>query len=150
MRNRLLAALRFWSVSMAGSAGADTYVNGYVRKDGTYVQPHYRTDPDSTKLNNYSTQGNVNPYTGQAGTVDPYATNNSLGTNNNLSATGAASDGGNRGQNRRMSMTTRPRIARNGVQCWRRNGAGTTAAARSRSRRPSLGEGPERRHVRLR
>jgi hypothetical protein len=24
------------------SAGADTYVDGYFRKDGTYVQPHYR------------------------------------------------------------------------------------------------------------
>jgi hypothetical protein len=47
-------------------------VKGYVRKDGTYVAPHYRSNPNSTKLDNYSTQGNVNPYTGQQGTVNPY------------------------------------------------------------------------------
>ena len=43
-----------------------------MRKDGTYVQPHHRTAPDNNRLNNYSTQGNVNPYTGQMGTVNPY------------------------------------------------------------------------------
>jgi len=56
----------------SGIACADNYVQGYVRKDGTYVQPHYQTAPDSTRMNNYSTQGNVNPYTGQAGTHNPY------------------------------------------------------------------------------
>ena len=59
-------------LALVGTAQADEYVNGYVRKDGTYVQPHYRTAPDSTIQNNYSTQGNVNPYTGQPGTVNPY------------------------------------------------------------------------------
>ncbi len=56
----------------AGTAQADVYVNGYYRKDGTYVQPHYRSNPDGNRFNNYSTQGNVNPYTGRAGTVNPY------------------------------------------------------------------------------
>jgi len=51
---------------------ADTHVNGYYRKDGTYVKPHYRSDADSNPFNNYSTKGNVNPYTGQRGTVNPY------------------------------------------------------------------------------
>lgn len=50
----------------------DVYVNGYTRQDGTYVQPHHRTTPDNSLLNNYSTQGNTNPYTGQQGTVNPY------------------------------------------------------------------------------
>ena len=54
-----------------GAASAQVHVNGYTKKDGTYVAPHERTAPDSTKLNNYSTQGNVNPYTGRAGTVSP-------------------------------------------------------------------------------
>lgn len=57
-------------------AAADQYVRGYTRSDGTYVQPHYRSSPDSQQWNNYSTQGNVNPYTGQQGsqrdtTYDP-------------------------------------------------------------------------------
>jgi len=44
------------------------YVNGYTRKDGTYVEPHYRSSPNSTQQDNYGTYGNVNPYTGQRGT----------------------------------------------------------------------------------
>lgn len=58
--------------AMTLGAAADTYVNGYFRSDGTYVQPHYRSNPDSSRLNNWSTQGNVNPHTGKEGTVDPY------------------------------------------------------------------------------
>ena len=56
----------------ASSAFADVYVRGYTRSDGTYVQPHYRSSPNSTTLDNYSTRGNTNPYTGKRGTVDPY------------------------------------------------------------------------------
>jgi hypothetical protein len=46
---------------------------GYVTKNGTYVEPSYATKPNDTKLDNYSTKGNVNPYTGKEGTKDPYA-----------------------------------------------------------------------------
>jgi hypothetical protein len=51
---------------------ADVHIRGHYRSNGTYVQPHYRSSPNGTTLDNYSTKGNVNPYTGQAGTVDPY------------------------------------------------------------------------------
>jgi len=50
----------------------DVYVRGYYRSDGTYVKPHYRTAPDNNPWNNYSTWGNVNPYTGERGYEDPY------------------------------------------------------------------------------
>lgn len=50
------------------AALADEYVNGYYRKDGTYVQPYTRSSPDKTVTNNYSYRGNTNPYTGQTGT----------------------------------------------------------------------------------
>ena len=53
-------------------ATAQVHVKPHVTKDGTYVQGHTRTAPNSTKLDNYSTQGNVNPYSGQTGTVNPY------------------------------------------------------------------------------
>ena len=56
----------------AASAFAQTYVRPYTRSDGTTVQGHYRTAPNNTILDNYSTRGNVNPYTGKPGTVDPY------------------------------------------------------------------------------
>ena len=45
----------------ASAALADVYVDGYYRKDGSYVKPHYRSDPDSTPNNNWSTRGNINP-----------------------------------------------------------------------------------------
>ena len=61
----LLTALSFPAI-------ADTYVQGYQRSDGTYVQPHYRSDPDSSTANNWSTKGNVNPYTGKEGTQNSY------------------------------------------------------------------------------
>lgn len=56
---------------ISASSFADQHVNGYMRRDGTYVQPHYQTAPDRNPYNNYSTQGNANPYTGQMGTRDP-------------------------------------------------------------------------------
>jgi hypothetical protein len=66
-------ALGLLALAASGSALADQYVNGYFRSDGTYVAPHYQTAPNDTKLDNYSTKGNVNPYTGQPGYKDPYA-----------------------------------------------------------------------------
>ncbi|RQQ54279.1 hypothetical protein [Burkholderia stagnalis] len=51
--------------------GSDQTVSGYTRSDGTYVQPYHRTAPDGNPYNNYSTQGNVNPYTGQPGYKNP-------------------------------------------------------------------------------
>ena len=52
----------------SATAFADVSVRGYFRSNGTYVQPHYRSNPDGNFYNNWSTSGNVNPYTGKAGT----------------------------------------------------------------------------------
>src|SRR5258708_1667075 len=48
-----------------------TYVHGYTKKNGTHVNSYHRTKANRTKLDNYSTKGNTNPYTGKAGTIDP-------------------------------------------------------------------------------
>lgn len=63
----------------------DIYVNGYTRNDGSYVSPHYRTSPNSTRNDNYSTRGNINPYTGQEGTKprDGYNSLGGFGGNSN-------------------------------------------------------------------
>ena len=54
----------------AGSqADADVRVRGYYRSNGTYVQPHYRSNPDGLLYNNWSTYPNINPYTGRTGTL---------------------------------------------------------------------------------
>lgn len=61
---KLLFLLMFLPLSTI----AQVKVKGYVKKDGTYVQPHVRTKPDGYKYNNYSSYGNINPYTGKSGT----------------------------------------------------------------------------------
>lgn len=50
----------------------DVHVGGYFRSSGTYVESYHRTAADFTKLNNYSTRGNINPYTGKRGTRSPF------------------------------------------------------------------------------
>jgi hypothetical protein len=49
----------------------DHRVSGYYRRDGTYVAPHYKTNRDDSFWNNYSSRGNLNPYTGRIGSKVP-------------------------------------------------------------------------------
>lgn len=53
---------------LSAASGGSVRVRGYMRKNGTYVAPHNRSAPNHTKSDNWSTRGNINPYTGQAGT----------------------------------------------------------------------------------
>lgn len=77
--------LAFVSTSMAGER-----VRGYwkdTNKDGvkdTYIDPYYRSERNNSVWDNYSTKGNINPYTGREGTVDPYKSiyNNPYNYNN--------------------------------------------------------------------
>ena len=56
------------------SAEAAVRVRGYYKPStGTYVQPYYRSSPNTTRFDNYSTKGNYNPYNGKSGTVNPYS-----------------------------------------------------------------------------
>jgi hypothetical protein len=56
---------------LAFASFADEYVNGYFRKDGTYVEGYFKSNPNTTNKDNYSTQGNLNPHTGIEGTRAP-------------------------------------------------------------------------------
>lgn len=56
------------TLAACGTTCADVYVRPHVRGNGTIVQGHYRSDPDGIRWNNWSSRGNVNPYTGKAGT----------------------------------------------------------------------------------
>ncbi len=62
-----LAILGISAFGFTASSFADVSVRGYYRSNGTYVQPHYRSSPDSSIYNNWSYKGNVNPYTGKRG-----------------------------------------------------------------------------------
>jgi len=55
-----------------GARGGNHSVKGYVKQNGTYVAPHRATNPNRTRSDNWSTRGNVNPYTGRPGTRPPY------------------------------------------------------------------------------
>src|SRR5437773_12380666 len=72
---RLAAALTLALILLAPLAAwaGETQVDGYYRKDGTYVAPHWRSTPDSSYNNNWSTSPNINPHTGQQGTREPKA-----------------------------------------------------------------------------
>lgn len=58
-------------VTVSFSDAKTVHVKGKLRKDGTYVKPHYKSSPDKSRYNNYGTKGNVNPYTGKKGTRKP-------------------------------------------------------------------------------
>jgi hypothetical protein len=66
------------------AVSAQVYVHGYTTKSGTYVAPHYRSAPDNNSYNNWSAAGNVNPYTGRVGTIDPYGASRSSGYGSTL------------------------------------------------------------------
>ena len=51
----------------ADSVGGTHSVNGHFKKDGTYVQPHHKTNPNQTQKDNWSSKPNVNPYNGKPG-----------------------------------------------------------------------------------
>jgi len=46
------------------------WVRGHWR-GSTWVDGYYRTAPNHTNVDNFSTKGNINPYTGKSGTVSP-------------------------------------------------------------------------------
>lgn len=72
----IAACLVVCSAASAGGRGygkgSPVYVAPHVTKSGSYVHGSMRTAPNATRLDNYSTKGNVNPYTGKAGTKSPY------------------------------------------------------------------------------
>jgi len=47
-------------------------VKPHVTKQGTYKPASFRTSPNSTKIDNYSSKPNSNPFTGKKGSVDPF------------------------------------------------------------------------------
>jgi len=60
--------------SLVNTAEARTVrVKSYYKPStGRYVMPSYRTSPNRSKLDNWSTKGNYNPYTGKSGTRSYY------------------------------------------------------------------------------
>lgn len=68
----LIVGILVFSILTPNSVEAATRVRSYIKKNGTYVAPHYKTLPNKSKFDNYSTRGNINPFTGKKGTVNPF------------------------------------------------------------------------------
>lgn len=81
MKKFLVLSLLILAVGQV-SFSAD-YTRGYFRSKGTYVNGYYKSSPNYTKMDNYSTRGNYNPYTGRQGTVNPYSYSNTYKSNYN-------------------------------------------------------------------
>ncbi len=54
--------------SLAHPTLADVWVKGYHNSNGDYVKGHWRSSPNDTKADNWTTRGNINPHTGKLGT----------------------------------------------------------------------------------
>lgn len=64
------------TVAFSGAANAQEYVRGHYRSSNAfssprYVEPHYRSSRDHSFNNNWSVRPNVNPYTGNRGSLSP-------------------------------------------------------------------------------
>ena len=70
-RVRLVLLAVAGAMLLPAIAAAQVYVSPYMRRDGTEVQGHYRSAPDSNPYNNYTYPGNTNPYTGRVAPGNP-------------------------------------------------------------------------------
>lgn len=70
----MAAVLLVGLLSFSAVAEAKTVrVKGYYKPSiSRYVAPSYRTAPNHSRFDNYSTKGNLNPFTGKKGTVSPF------------------------------------------------------------------------------
>lgn len=64
-----------FALANTSSVEAAQKVKGYIKKNGTYVAPHFKTSPNKSKFDNFSTKGNINPFTGKKGTANPFKIN---------------------------------------------------------------------------
>jgi hypothetical protein len=70
MKKAILAFALLASAITANAQGYH-YVRPYYRQNGTFVPPHYQTNPDGNIHNNWNTYPNINPFTGHPGTINP-------------------------------------------------------------------------------
>ncbi len=58
MKKIILLLIGFLFIVPQLAVAKDVHVKGYYRKDGTYVRPHIRSSPDSSRSNNYGPSTN--------------------------------------------------------------------------------------------
>lgn len=69
----------YWRYSIPNSSNFNSTnssvvrVRSYYKTNGSFVNSYYRTSPDSSLFNNFSTKGNINPFTGMSGNRSPWS-----------------------------------------------------------------------------
>lgn len=63
MKNKLIILILLFPIFSFSKS-----IRSYFRKSGKFVMSYQRTRANKTKLDNYSSKGNINPYTGKKGT----------------------------------------------------------------------------------
>jgi len=56
-RSKITALVFMATIGLVATASAGD-VKGYIKKDGTYVAPHQRSNPDQYKFNNKNSESN--------------------------------------------------------------------------------------------
>lgn len=56
MKKQTAAIISMILATTSGYAAAGKFVGGYTKKDGTYVQGHFKSDPDQYRYNNQQSQ----------------------------------------------------------------------------------------------
>jgi hypothetical protein len=104
----LLILIPFTLIGQSKSS-SDVYVKGYVRKNGTVVPGYYRSAPNNTNRDNFSTRGNTNPYTGSKGYIkrDNKSSNYTYSQNSKKSNTISYSDINNNSKSTNSNETSR-------------------------------------------
>lgn len=64
-----LALILSFGVAEARTIKVKSY---YKPSTGRYVNSYYKTSPNKTKIDNYSSKYNYNPYTSKKGYVNPF------------------------------------------------------------------------------
>lgn len=75
MKNLIVVLVLFFSFFFlvpVDKTEAYSRVKGYFKKSGTYIQPHFRSNSNSFKWDNYSSKGNINPWNGKSGSKNWY------------------------------------------------------------------------------
>ena len=78
--NLQITAQRKINYNIFGFPAAPVKTTIGFKKDGTFVEGYWRTSPNNTNRDNFSTKGNENPYNGKIGWIEP--DNNNLNTYN--------------------------------------------------------------------
>jgi hypothetical protein len=134
----------FCASSLASGRGPSVAVHGYIRADGTYVMPYHRSSPDGIFENNWSTKGNINPYTEKAGTqVSPKNSNVRLDRHyqrffDNAPIAPQSSDLNNWDQLLQQNSSSDPVDSRSKAQTSKQSAVGDQASCRDNLPRSSL------------